>query len=39
LSSWGMTDIFFDDVKVSGSAAVDPAGKMAVVWGEIKRDL
>lgn len=38
LSSWGMTDIFFDDVKVSGSAAVDPAGKMAVVWGEIKRD-
>ncbi len=39
LSSWGMTDIFFDDIKVSGSAAVDSAGKMAVVWGEIKRDL
>ncbi len=37
LSSWGMTDIFFDDIKVSGSAAVEPGGKIAAVWGEMKR--
>jgi hypothetical protein len=36
LSSWGMTDIWFDNVRVTGTAAVEPAGKAAVTWATIK---
>jgi len=36
LSSWGMTDVFFDSVSISGSAAVEPDGKLSQLWGAIK---
>ncbi len=36
LSSWGMTDVFFDNVSVNLTTAVESAGKLSQLWGEIK---
>jgi hypothetical protein len=37
LTSWGMTDVFFDNISVvNRSVAVEPAGKLAHVWATIK---
>ena len=36
LTSWGMTDVFFDNITVNLSTAVQPRGKLPYVWGVIK---
>jgi len=39
LSSWGMTDVFFDNISVNLTTAVEPAGKLSQLWGAIKAGL
>jgi len=36
LSSWGMTDVFFDNIIVNPATPVEPAGKLSQTWGAIK---
>ena len=38
LASWGMTDVFFDNITgwAASGTSVEPAGKLAQVWGKIK---